>query len=138
MIDKIFYRHIRTTCPPSGEFRFGSAEGSVPPYVIMYKISDSEQPEILCAEQGYAGRALFQFSAYTGGSDGDAADAGNVVDYLQDLKKNVALIKGVIGIAPSQARIWQNVTTGVVLIGNQGPLGAWGAMFETVLRWEYI
>lgn len=137
MIDKIFYRYIRTNCPPAGEFHFGSAEGAIPPYVVMVKISDPEQKEILCYGQGECGRALFQFSAYVGGSNGTAGDAGTAVDYLQDLKKNVARIKGVIGVHPDSVRIWQNVTSGVKLIGIGDGIQAWSAIFETEIRWEY-
>jgi hypothetical protein len=141
MIDQAIYTYISGSLIPPAPVYFGS----LPPgltlseYIIMYKISDEERPETLCVRQGDTGRAMFQFSGYAGAS-GEAANPIETVTLLEDLKGQIAAgIWGVIGTAPNDYRIWNNITTGVRLLGEGlATEGVWGAFFESTLWWEKI
>jgi hypothetical protein len=141
MIDLVLFQYIlnNLTFSSSTSFRFGSAEGQTPPYIVMFKVDDLERPETLCQDQGDSGRALFQFSGYGGGNSGTATNAGGVVQLLEALKVQVATILGEIGSAPDDYRIWSNQTGGVRLIGSGAQsLFTWGAFFESDIWWEKI
>ena len=132
-LDQILTNYIKANLTYTGTFVYGSAEGTTAPYIVLTKVSDLEQPEVLCDTQGDSGRALFQFSAYTEGGP------GFMVEYLNDFKEQVKNIRGVIGSAPDEVRINNNITNGVSLIGDGASTqGVWGAIFETELWWEYI
>ena len=132
MIDRMFYSHIKDNLSYTFDFKFGSAEGVEPPYCVMFKVADMERPEVLCEEQGDSGRALFQFSYYSG------LDASNTVYDLEQFKRQVALIKGTIG-TETIYRINNNVTGGVVILRDgASSLSVWGAMFECEIWWEYV
>ncbi|MCP3680335.1 MAG: hypothetical protein GY782_08840, partial [Gammaproteobacteria bacterium] len=111
-IDQILYEHIKTNLVLVGSFEYGSGEGLTAPYVIMTKIADPERPEVLCEDQGDAGRAVFQFSGYLGGNNAAAANAANTVIYLDELKEQVNLIKGEIGTT-DKVLVNNNITGGV-------------------------
>ena len=137
MIDQALYEYILANCILTSDFRFGSAEGAVATYIVMFKITDSERPEVLCEEQGDAGRALFQFSAYMGGNDAAPSNAAATVLFLEALKIQVAKIWGYIDNGIEAFRIWNNVTGSVRLLGSGSEsLTTWGAMFECELWWE--
>lgn len=136
MIDRVLYEHIRDhlIIPEIGgvtpDFRYGSAEGSNPPYIVLFKVEDPERPFVLCEEQGEAGQALFQFSGYAN------KDASNTITWLESLKRQVALIKGVIGV-DTQYRIINNITSGVIIL-RENSLSIWGSVFDCQIWWELV
>lgn len=137
MIDVEFFRYLTVDLSITNLF-YGSAESATPPYAVMFKVNDPERRITLCDVQGGAGEALFQFSGYAGG-EGIAADGLSTVQYLETIKDQVKDVKGVIGTSPNDYRIWHNQTGGVRII-NDGfnSLQRWGAIFETLIRWEKI
>jgi len=138
MIDQILYEHIKNNLTITGGFEYGSGEGLTAPYIIMTKVTDPERQEVQCQKQGEAGRAIFQFSGYLGGSNGDAANASSTIVYLNDFKEQVKNIIGEIGTT-TKVRINNNITEGVLLLNDgQAENLAWGAIFETTLWWEYV
>ena len=141
MIDKAIYTHVNTDLTPPAPVFFGSLPlgSTLTKYIVMYKITDPERPETLCVQQGDTGRALFQFSGYAG-AGGGAANPMETVDLLQDLKDQIAEYTiGTIGVTPDDYRIWNNITTGVRLLGEGlSTEGVWGAFFESTLWWEKI
>ena len=137
MIDQVLFEYIRDSLTYTGTIKYGSAEGITPPYIVMTKITDPERPVTLCYTQGESGEALFQFSAYMGGSAGDASNGPETILYLDELKEQVKLIGGEITSSGMTYRVWGNITSGVTLLGTQ-VLETWGAMFETQIKWEYV
>lgn len=137
MLDKVFYDYIVANVTYTGSFKYGSAEGITPPYTVMVKISDPERANVLCQDQGDAGEAVFQFSAYLGGSDGAGANAAETILFLEDIKNQIADIKGVITSGAESYRIWDNKTSGVILIPGQ-TLEKFGAVFDCVIKWEAV
>lgn len=140
MIDQVLYDYILTNFTFTGDFVFGSAEGSDPPYIVMLKVTDLERPEVLCESQGDSGRALFQFSAYAGGAEQTAAtNAAETVVYLEAFKNQMKLLKGNIGTSPDDYHIWENKTGGVRLLGEgASTTGIWGAFFELEIWWRKL
>lgn len=113
---------------------YGTAEGYSSPYVIMRKVSDQEEREIYCDDQGDNGKALFQFSIYAGGEN-DEANAAYTIKIANDLKTQVAAIKGQItSVSHGNYTIFMNKTYGVRLIEGQ-ILQTWGVIFESILNW---
>ena len=139
MIYKAIYTLCNTELIPPASIYFGSAPAGVTgSYIVFFKVDDLERPLTLCNAQGDTGEALFQFSGYVGGGVG-AANPSATVELLEDLKSQINQIKGVIGTAPDDYRIWDNVTGGVRLLGDgSSSLGVWGAFFEMTLRWEKL
>jgi hypothetical protein len=135
VFSEVFYNHI-VASGPSVTYFYGSAEGGSTEYVIINKIEGGERPETLCQDQGEASRSLYQFSAYTGGTTGEAGSAGYTQKFLETVKDYVKTVKGVIGTS-EQYRIWNNVTSGVRPLGDT-QLQSWGAMFEVELWWEEV
>lgn len=138
MIDEALYRHIKTTLGVS-KLRYGSAEGEAYPYYVMTKLDDSERPEVLCDEQGDTGRALIIFDGYVGGQS-NFGSATKAITYMETLKNIVKNIRGVIGTAPNQYRIWYNETRGVTLkdVPNIQNLTIFGAEFNCLIFWQKI
>jgi hypothetical protein len=137
MIDEALYKYLTTDLSITNLY-YGSAENRTPPYTVMLKVNDPEVRVTLCDTQGEAGEALFQFSGYTGG-EGAAADASSTVVYLETIKAQVKDVKGIIGTNPNDYRIWYNQTSGVRLINDgNNSLQRWGAIFETLIRWEKV
>ena len=132
-VDRILYEYIRDNLVYAGDFRYGSAEGSSVPYIIMYKVTDPERPDTLCVEQGEQGQAMFQFSAYTEGGP------GYMVEYLNDFKEQVKAIIGEVGTGADVVEIWYNNTGGVRLLSDGASEETiWGAFFETEIYWRYV
>jgi hypothetical protein len=118
--------------------RYGSAEGEEFPYYVFNKITDTERPNSLCQEQGDSGQAAFIFEGYVGGQ-AQAAGADDALTYVQTLHDIVNKLKGVIGTAPNQFRIWNNVTSGVTTVQRSSEtLLIWGAEFNTIIWWEIV
>lgn len=139
MIDIAIYRYIKDVIGITTPFVYGSGEGLTAPYIRMFKVTDEERPEVLCEKQGDSGRALFQFNLYTGGTVGAGSNAAQAIQDLEVLKKQVALIKGNIGITPLDYNIWNNITTGVrnIADGSQ-TLQTWGSLFESTIWWKKL
>jgi hypothetical protein len=140
MIDATLYNHIIDNFTYTGEFKFGSAEGAKPPYIIQLKVADLERPETLCESQGDSGRALFQFSAYGGSNDTDPVmKAYDLVGYLEGFKNQMQSLKGNIGVNPDDYKIWENQTGSVRPLGEGvNSLGTWGAFFQSFIWWEKL
>lgn len=140
MIDKELYNHILNNFTIVGNFVYGSAEGFDPPYIVLFKVFDPERPEVLCESQGDSGRALFQFSAWTGGANSSiASNAAETVEYLEAIKTQMQVLKGDIGASPTDYHIWENQTGGVRLLGEgTNSLGIWGAFFESEIWWRKL
>lgn len=116
---------------------FGTGEGFTRPYVVMNKVSDLEERTTFCDNQGDNGKALLQFLAVAGGEN-TSADAAYVLKILNDLKSEVALIKGLIeSVNYGDYRILQNRTQGVRVIQVQ-ELNIWNAIFESTSTWEKV
>jgi hypothetical protein len=136
MFSTVLYSHLYDNLTHTGGFVYGSAEAINPPYIIMRKITDPEQPVIFCETQGNAGKAMFQFSGYTGG--GSAANALSNEQYLEAFKAQVKNIRGTIGTTEKYL-IDVNITTGVRLLSDGlNELNVWGAMFETTFHWKKV
>ena len=132
MIDEVLYEHINTNLVLPATFKFGSADGEDPPYIVMFKVSDPERPNVLCQDQGESGDALFQFSCYT------VSSAGYTIKTLDQLKIQVAQIWGEIGTTENY-RIWNNETYGVTILGDgEAQTQIWGAVFELRIWWELL
>ncbi len=140
MIDKALYNHILNNFTLTGDFVFGSAEGSTPPYIVMFKVEDLERPEVLCEDQGESGRAIFQFSAYGGGvNSGAASNAATTIEFLEAFKIQLQALKGNIGSSPDNYHIWENQTGGVRILGEgNNSLSIWGAFCESQIWWRKL
>lgn len=139
MIDIALYDYIYDNLTLTTDFKLGDAGGSVAPYIVMFKVNDPERPETVCEKQGDSGRALFQFSGYAGGTDGEGANAYETITILEALKVQVANIRGDLGTAPDDYNIWQNITGGVRLLNDGGQtLQTWGAFFECNIWWKKL
>jgi hypothetical protein len=137
MIDEALYKYLTVDLSITNLY-YGSANNRTPPYTVMFKVNDPEVRVTLCDTQGNSGEALFQFSGY-GGGEGPAADASSVVASLEVIKNQVKGVKGIIGTSPNDYRIWYNQTSGVRLINDgNNILQRWGALFETLIRWDKI
>jgi hypothetical protein len=138
MIDDVLYSHIKNNLGVSS-LRYGSAEGSSYPFYVMTKIDDMERPETLCNDQGETGRALFIFDGYVGGQ-ANAGSSANAVTFTETLKNIVKGIRGVIGTAPNDYRIWYNETRGVTLKDYSSPnqLTMFGAEFQCIIWWDKL
>ncbi len=140
MIDVELYNHVLNNFSLTGAFVYGSAEGETSPYIVMFKVEDLERPEVLCESQGESGRALFQYSAYTGGAaSSTASNAAETVVFLEAFKTQLQSLKGDIGSSPNDYHIWENKTGGVKLLGEGvNSLDIWGAMIESEIWWRKL
>jgi hypothetical protein len=135
-IDQIIYEYIQAQ---GFNIYYGSAENQVYPYYVLYKIDDEERPVTLCEAQGEAGKAIFIFEGYVGGT-ANAGSGPKAVQYAQLLHDVVKNIRGIIGIPPDDYRIWSNETRGVTLMNkdNTQTLMIFGAEFETIIDWQKL
>lgn len=139
LIDKHFELHIQSTFTLALPLIYGSAEGQTEDYYVMVKVFDPERPFVLCKEQGESGKALFQFYIYRGGAESEATNAALTLAQLQLLKEQVKTVKGLIGTSPNQYRIHNNITSAVLSLGaGDNTLSTWGAVFESIIWWEFI
>ena len=128
MIDQVLFEHIESTLTQF-TFRYGSAENTEYPFVVVRKISDLERSTTLCKNQGECGKALFQFSCYTGSNSAES------LIYANSVKKEIAKILGVLGTTNINA----NETKGAVILNNGDNTNLiWSAIFETTLSWESV
>ena len=134
-IDQAIYDHVKAL---GFNIFFGSAEGVSMPYYTMIKISDAERPDVLCEAQGESGQAVFIFEGHAGGQ-GQAGSASSTLTYTQLLHDAVKNIKGLIGTAPNEFRIWNNTTNGVVLSNRAAQsLSIWSSEFSVVFWWSAV
>jgi hypothetical protein len=127
------YTYIKTNIEPllPYDLYYGAQSPATDaPFYRMILISDSEQPEVICEQQGQAGQALIQFD-FNGGNTSVNASLGWAEDELEKLKVLVASLRGDIGTFT----VWQNFTGGVQSIGD--PTAQWwGVLFESTLGWN--
>lgn len=141
MFDTVLYTHVKTNIFTAyafeGSFIEGSANKLKPPYIIMNKIDDQEQPQTMCQNQGNTGSALIQFSAYCGYTQ-TGKNSLKTKEYLNSFKEYFKNLRGIIGTT-EQYRINYNFTSGVTALSDGvSSLETWGAIFQASIRWEKI
>ena len=128
MIDQEFFDYLETNLTDY-VFKYGSAENTDYPFVVVRKISDMEIADSLCKDQGDSGDALFQFSCYTGLSSAES------LIYADKVKVEVAKILAKL----TTIQIYSNRTTGATIMSDGLNTNLiWSAMFETTIRWGLI
>jgi hypothetical protein len=108
---------------------FLTAPNIEPPYAVLQIVAPTEQPEVLCEDQGDAGNYLFQFS-------GVASDRRITYNMLEDLKTYVQGIAGTITLDGTTYRITENQTDGVREF--DASLGTWQCIFESRFRYSIV
>ena len=138
MIDFAFFDYVQSLTF-DGDLYLGNANGKTPPYLVMYKVSDEERPNVLCYEQGDSGQALFIFDYWMGGQDNYPVNQDITLLKADGIKRQIAAKKGLITDGTNDYRIWHNKTTGAVIVGDgNNESGIYTARFTVLLYWDIM
>jgi len=136
MIDFALWEHIKTLT--AIDVYYGSANNANAPYFVLYKISDDERPVMQCDEIGESGKALFFVEGFSGGQDG-LSTPDYSLQMVENLKRQLAELRGVINFGTTDYRVWYNRTTGSIPIDRgSNEVSFFGAQFTVLLYWETI
>jgi hypothetical protein len=107
---------------------FAQPSGPSRPFAVMLIVPPNvELPTELCADQGDGGELRIQMSLAADSPIDSYSQLEAIKDVVQDLR-------GVIGTAPDQYRIYGNDTQGVV--NQDAALGGWSSIFEAIFMWD--